>query len=204
MRLWPQRFALIAFCSLASLCAAWTVRAEQGVKGAGTRASVARVDFRVTVPHFLDLRVRSSPNATEAASAVLQKVRYDGSGPLRVALADASVLRIDGVRIASNRGQVMISLRSDESGQSGAAMRDASDVQRFGQRNLLRAVAFAAEGRPLREVSVLPGPNRAGVTQLRTAWLRAYSHEPGLVHAVASLRPVEEVVPPATCVAAVP
>ncbi len=208
MQLWPQKYALAVVCVVAALLASPVTQAEGDAKAANGRIPIARVDFSVTVPHFLDVRVSPSTSATEAASAIFEKVRDEGSESVRGAIAAAATLRVDSVRIASNRGQVMAGLQSDEPGDAGARLRRVSlSSQDFQPRIALRAVAFAVEGsQRLRDTGFLPAPGRAGVTQLRTAWLRAYtaSGEAGLIHAIATARPAEASVPAATYTVVVP
>jgi hypothetical protein len=181
-------------------------QAEGDSKATNGRIPTAHVDFRVTVPHFLDVRLSPSIGTAERGSAVLEQVRNTGSATLRSAVAEATALRVDGVQIASNRGQVMLSMRSDDFADAASQLRGvSSEESRVGPHSVLRAVAFATEGRPgLRKAGVLPAPNRAGVTQARTAWLRAYSREAGLVPAVARDQGGEATVPAATYIAVVP
>jgi hypothetical protein len=206
MRLWTQKYALTALCFLATLFAGGIAQAEGEARVTKSQVPTARVDFLVTVPHFLDIRLSPSTGRFEETSALLEKVRNGGSRSRGSASTDATALRVDGVRIASNRGQVMVGMRSDEVVEAGLPLRGVSDEQQQrGPRSVLRAVAFVAEGRPgLRETGALAAPNRAGVTQVATAWLRAYSREPGLMPAVARAQPAHEIVPTATYIAVVP
>lgn len=206
MRLWPQRYVLTALCTFATVLACGIARAEGDVKVANGRIPTAHVDFHVTVPHFLDIRLSPSAGTVEGGSAVLEQVRNAGSATLRSAIAEATALRVDGVRVTSNRGQVMLSMRSDDFAEVASQQRGvSSEESRLGPHSFLRAVAFATEGRPgLRKAGVLPAPNRAGITQAKTAWLRAYSREPGLVPAVARAQGGEATIPVATYIAVVP
>lgn len=206
MRLRPKRYVLTALCSFATLFVGGIAQAEGDAKVTNGRIPTAHVDFRVTVPHFLDIRLSPSAGTAEGGSAVLEQVRNSGSATLRSAVAEATALRVDGVRIASNRGQVILSMRSDDFAEVASQQRGvSSEESRLGPRNVLRAVAFATEGRPgLRKAGVLPAPNRAGVTQAKTAWLRAYSREAGLVPAVARAQGGEVIVPAAIYIAVVP
>jgi hypothetical protein len=206
VRLWTQRYVLTALCSFATLFGGGLAQAEGDAKVTQSRVPTARVDFHVTVPHFLDIRLSPSTGGAERGSAVLEQVRIAGSPTLRSAVAEATALRVDGVRIASNRGQVMLSIRSDDYPEFDSQLRGvSSEESRLGPHNVLRAVAFVTDGRPgLRKAGVLPAPNRAGVTQAKTAWLRAYSREAGFVPAVARSQAGEAIVPTATYIAVVP
>ncbi len=209
MRPWLQKCAPTALCVLAPFLGASSALAEGGgrVPG-GATASVARIDFQVRVPHFLDVRVAASGGpAEEPASSLLAKVRDGARQPLGGLGAETAALRADNVRVASNRGQVMLAMSSDSRAAGAARMNDRSFPElRSGPQYFLRAVAFAVEGRPgIREVGgAMPVPDRAGVTQLKTAWLRAYSHAANFVRPVARSEFPGDSAPIATYIAAVP
>jgi len=183
-----------------------TARAERGGNGAGKGISTSRVDFLVTVPHFLDIRLSPSNGAPEEASALLEKVRNGGGQPLRDAVGEAGALRVDSVRVASNRGQVVLTMRSDFRRTDSPQLHDVSYQEpRLEPQYFLYAVASAAEGHPgVWRAGAVPAPDRAGVTQTKTAWLRAYSRNAGFVRAVARTQSADQTAPTAIYTVVVP
>jgi hypothetical protein len=202
MRPWKMKCALIALYALPALTVGAVAHAEGDTKTVRSGHPTARVDFRVTVPHYLDIRVAPLAGATQAAATLLEKVRNSGLS-LPGAIGDAAALSVDTVSVASNRGQVIIAERRDRL-QGPSLARGVADDRATPALRVM-SVAFSAAhpfGAP--GASAAPTPDRAGVTQHKAAWLHAYSREAGLVPATGRAGLPDAAIPTTFYIAVVP